>query len=60
MRLGRTGEITVCRHGTLTVHLRAAGLGTIADLGFVGLGDSDPDADPGGDQAATRLPGSGP
>ncbi|MER5684082.1 transposase family protein [Streptomyces sp. NPDC002205] len=44
-RPGRTSEITACRHDQLTARLRAAGLGAIADLGFVGLGDSDPDAD---------------
>ncbi|MEU9791218.1 hypothetical protein AB0E27_11415 [Streptomyces sparsogenes] len=38
--------MTACRHGKLTAHVRAAGLGTIADLGFVGPDDSDPDADP--------------
>nr|WSX54132.1 transposase [Streptomyces sp. NBC_00974] len=46
VRPGRTSEITACRHGKLTAHLRAAGLGAIADLGFVGLGDSGPDDDP--------------
>lgn len=45
-RPGRSSEITVCRHDQLTAKLRAAGLGAIADLGFVGLDDSDPDADP--------------
>ncbi|MGW7730997.1 hypothetical protein [Streptomyces canus] len=35
-----------CRHDQLTAKLRAAGLGAIADLGFIGLDDSDPDADP--------------
>ncbi|MDG9709519.1 hypothetical protein [Streptomyces sp. DH10] len=45
-RPGRTSEITACRHDKLTAHLRAVGLGAIADLGFVGLGDSGPDADP--------------
>jgi hypothetical protein len=45
-RPGRSSEITVCRHDKLTAHLRAAGLGAIADLGFVGLDDSGPDADP--------------
>ncbi len=45
-RPGRTSEITACRHDKLTAHLRAAGLGAIADLGFVGLDDSGPDADP--------------
>ncbi|MDQ0595882.1 hypothetical protein QF037_000227 [Streptomyces canus] len=37
VRPGRTSEITACRHDTLTQKLRAAGLGAIADLGFVGL-----------------------
>ena len=45
-RPGRTSEITACRHDKLTARLRAAGLGAIADLGFVGLDDSNPDADP--------------
>nr|WP_245699780.1 transposase family protein [Streptomyces roseifaciens] len=45
-RPGRTSEITACRHDQLTAKLRAAKLGASADLGFVGLGDSDPDADP--------------
>jgi hypothetical protein len=43
---GRTSEITACRNDKLTSKLRAAGLGAIADLGFVGLDDSDPDAEP--------------
>ncbi|AEY94107.1 hypothetical protein SHJG_8844 [Streptomyces hygroscopicus subsp. jinggangensis 5008] len=46
VRPGRTSEITACRHDKLTAHLRAAGLGAIADLGFVGLDDGGPDADP--------------
>jgi hypothetical protein len=45
-RPGRTSEITACRHDQLPAKLRAAGLGAIADLGFVGLDDGDPDADP--------------
>ncbi|WP_420712135.1 transposase family protein [Streptomyces sp. DSM 15324] len=45
-RPGRSSEISVCRHDQLTAKLRAAGLGGIADLGFVGLDDSGPDADP--------------
>ncbi|WP_238545288.1 transposase family protein [Streptomyces bingchenggensis] len=45
-RPGRTSEITACRHDELTARLRAAGLGAIADLGFVGLDDSGPDIDP--------------
>ncbi|MEV3915132.1 transposase family protein [Streptomyces canus] len=44
-RPGRTSEITACRHDQLTAKLRAAGLGAIADLGFIGPDDSDPDAD---------------
>lgn len=46
VRPGRTAEITACHHDKLTEKLRAAGLGAIADLGFVGLDDSDPGADP--------------
>lgn len=45
-RPGRSSEITACRHDQLTSKLRAAGLGAIADLGFVGLDDSGPDTDP--------------
>ncbi|MFD8627900.1 transposase family protein [Streptomyces hygroscopicus] len=45
-RPGRTSAITACRHDQLPQKLRAAGLGAIADLGFVGLDDSGPDADP--------------
>ena len=58
-RPGRTSEITACRHDKLTTHLRAAGLGAIADLGFVGLDDSGPDADPAvitGYKAARNRP----
>ncbi|TLQ47845.1 transposase family protein [Streptomyces marianii] len=58
-RPGRTSEITACRHDKLTAHLRAAGLGAIADLGFVGLDDSGPDADPAvitGYKAARNRP----
>jgi len=36
VRPGRTSEITACRHDQLTAKPRAAGLGAIADLGFVG------------------------
>ncbi|MFJ2899090.1 hypothetical protein ACIO87_29955 [Streptomyces sp. NPDC087218] len=39
VRPGRTSEITARQHDHLTAHLRAAGLGAIADLGFVGLDD---------------------
>jgi hypothetical protein len=59
VRPGRTSEITACRHDKLTAHLRAAGLGAIADLGFVGLDDSGPDADPAvitGYKAARNRP----
>ncbi|MDI5913229.1 hypothetical protein QDK90_51625 [Streptomyces sp. 12257] len=45
-RPGRTSKITACRHDRLAVRLRAAGLGAVADRGFVGLDDSGPDADP--------------
>lgn len=58
-RPGRTSEITACRHDQLTARLRAASLGAIADLGFVGLDDSDPDADPAiitGYKAARNKP----
>ncbi|WP_330323636.1 transposase family protein [Streptomyces pseudovenezuelae] len=44
-RPGRSSEITVRRHDQLTAKLRAAGLGAIADLGFVSLDDGGPDAD---------------
>jgi hypothetical protein len=44
-RPGRAGEITAARHDHITRHLREAGLGTLADLGFVGL-DDDPDDAP--------------
>nr|WP_234355795.1 transposase family protein [Kitasatospora aureofaciens] len=65
VRPGRTSEITACRHDKLTAHLRAAGLGAIADLGFVGLDDSAPDTDPAvitGYKAARNRPltGAGP
>lgn len=56
---GRTSEITACRHNKLTAHLRAAGLGAIADQGFVGLDDSGRDADPAvitGSKAARNKP----
>jgi hypothetical protein len=59
VRPGRTSEITACRHDKLTAHLRAAGHGAIADLGFVGLDDGPPDADPAvicGYKAAQNRP----
>ncbi|MGW4026813.1 transposase family protein [Streptomyces sp. NPDC005009] len=58
-RPGRTSEITVCRHDQLTTRLRAASLGGIADLGFIGLEDSDRDTDPAvitGYEAARNRP----
>ncbi|MBP2053955.1 hypothetical protein J2Z21_006957 [Streptomyces griseochromogenes] len=58
-RPGRTSEITACRHDQLTARLRAVGLGAIADLGFVGLDDGGPDADPAvitGYKAARNRP----
>ncbi|MGW5126967.1 transposase family protein [Streptomyces sp. NPDC004069] len=39
---GRSSEITAARHNRITTRLREAGLGALADLGFVGL-DDDPD-----------------
>jgi hypothetical protein len=39
---GRSSEITTARHNKITTRLREAGLGALADLGFVGL-DDDPD-----------------
>ena len=41
-RPGRTSEITACRHDQLTARLRAAGLGAIADLGFVASTTANP------------------
>ncbi|EST38798.1 transposase IS4 [Streptomycetaceae bacterium MP113-05] len=58
-RPGQTSEITACRHDKLTAKLRAADLGAIADLGFVGLDDSGPDSDPAvitGYKAARNRP----
>ena len=40
-RPGRSSEITTARHNNLCARLRQAGLGALADLGFVGL-DNDP------------------
>lgn len=42
-RPGRSSEITTARHNRLTEQLRRAGLGAIADLGFVGLDDNPDD-----------------
>ncbi|MEF9886914.1 transposase family protein [Streptomyces sp. P9-A4] len=41
-RPGRTHDITAARRDHILDHLRAAGLGALADLGFIGL-DDDPD-----------------
>jgi hypothetical protein len=41
-RRGAASEVTAARHDHLAAHLRAAGLGALADLGFTGL-DPDPD-----------------
>lgn len=41
-RPGRASEITTARHDKICAHLREAGLGALADLGFVGL-DEDGD-----------------
>jgi hypothetical protein len=38
-RPGRTHDITAARHDHVVAHLRAAGLGALADLGFVALDD---------------------
>ncbi|MGW3202506.1 transposase family protein [Streptomyces sp. NPDC001118] len=44
-RPGRASEISAARHEKITAHLRVAGFGVLADLGFVGL-DDHPDDDP--------------
>ena len=41
-RPGRTHDITAARHDRILVRLREAGLGALADLGFLGL-DDDPE-----------------
>ncbi|MGW2524530.1 transposase family protein [Streptomyces sp. NPDC001617] len=41
-RRGRTHDVTAARHDRITAHLREAGIGAFADLGFLGL-DDDPD-----------------
>ncbi|WP_279329780.1 transposase family protein [Streptomyces sp. OS603R] len=38
-RPGRTHDNTAARHDHILAHLRAAGLGALADLGFRGLGN---------------------
>lgn len=42
-RPGRTHDITAARRDHLLAHLRAAGLGALADLGFLGLDDDGDD-----------------
>ncbi|MEU2835196.1 transposase family protein, partial [Streptomyces lavendulae] len=42
---GRSSEITTARHNKITSHLRKAGPGALAGLGFVGPDDK-PDDDP--------------
>jgi hypothetical protein len=44
-RRGAASEIKTARHDHIVDHLKAAGLGALADLGFVGL-DQDRDATP--------------
>ncbi|WP_338058608.1 transposase family protein [Streptomyces noursei] len=39
-RLGRTHDITAARRDHILTHLRTAGLGALADLGFLGLDDN--------------------
>lgn len=39
-RPGRTHDITAARRGHILAHLRATGLGALADLGFIGLDDN--------------------
>lgn len=41
-RRGSTHDITAARHERILAHLREAGLGALADLGFLGL-DNDPE-----------------
>jgi hypothetical protein len=42
---GRSSEITAARHNKITRHLREAGLGALADLGFVSIDNDEADAD---------------
>ena len=42
-RPGRTHDITAARHDHIVEHLKAAGLGALADLGFLGLGETGED-----------------
>ena len=45
-RPGRTHDITAARHDHIVDHLKAAGLGALADLGFLGLDPEAKDDDP--------------
>ena len=38
-RRGRTHDVIAARHDHITAHLRGAGIGAFADLGFLGLDD---------------------
>lgn len=42
-RPGRTHDITAARHDHIVEHLKTAGLGALADLGFLGLSDTGED-----------------
>ncbi|MEU6092706.1 transposase family protein [Streptomyces sp. NPDC047085] len=42
-RPGRTHDITAARRDHILAHLREAGLGALADLGFIGLDDGGDD-----------------
>ncbi|WP_372482258.1 transposase family protein [Streptomyces glomeratus] len=42
-RPGRTHDITAARRDHILAHLRADGLGALADLGFIGLDDDGDD-----------------
>ncbi|MCX5317703.1 hypothetical protein [Streptomyces sp. NBC_00154] len=54
-RPGRSSEVTTARQNKISARLRDAGLGALADLGFVGLDDAPrrpgdrhrPQSDPG-------------
>jgi hypothetical protein len=45
-RPGRTHDITAARHDHIVEHLKAAGLGALADLGFLGLDPNTDNDDP--------------
>ncbi|MCD9875073.1 transposase family protein [Streptomyces guryensis] len=73
-RPGRTHDATVARHDHLVEHLEAAGLGALADLGFLGVDKPDAPDDLGivagfkatryrkptaGQKEANRVPAAG-